>query len=162
MRKLITIALAGLLPLAGLAEKAKADDCLYNQEAFKDMLEQLRSQYSNSKYTENKEALVIFLEHGAVTVSYGGCEHYSTEINYVARTNKAISTMGAFTKATELVKKFGQDRVDPKALRKLLSRKKYKELQSGMFIVPYPDMDEFTIEIGQKRVHATIVISFYN
>jgi hypothetical protein len=162
MSKLMLVLFVMLLPLTCMAEEMDMDGCLYDKNVFPQMLEELRKQYAHSKYMQNKESLEVYLQDGTVRVAYGGCEHYGTEITYAAIEKKAYSTREAFDKAADLVERFGQNRVDAKALQKLFSLRKYEEIGPGVFSIPYPRMDEFTIEIGKKSGRLTITISFYN
>lgn len=146
----------------GVAAQANDEQCLYNGKAFKDMLGQLLTEYPRSHYTPDKSAVAISFEDGAVKVTYGGCEHYSTEITFVAAHQQKYTVKEAFSKAVELVRQFGQHRVNSKALEKLLAQRKYEEIQPGLFGVSYPGMDEFTIEMGREGGHVTIVVSFYS
>lgn len=160
-RKLLLVLFTMLLPLTGLADEVDTDGCVYSQEAFPQMLEQLRKLYPQAKYTSNKDAVDIPLEDGTVRVSYGGCEHYGTNIRYIAKWKTGYSTAEAFDKTAELVQQFGQNRVDQKVLRKIFSQRKF-EKAGGMFNLAYPDMSEFTIELGQKAGRVTLEINFYN
>ncbi len=137
-------------------------ECLYNPQAFRDMLKELKHKYPKSHYAEDRRALVIPQTDGEVTVSYGGCEHYGTQLDLAANRSEAYAPKEAFARAVDLVRQFGQGRVDPKKLEKLLAKGKYEENPPGVFTVPYPLMDELTISVGQDDGQATLTVSFYN
>ncbi len=162
MSKVIAILVAALIPLASIAGGAGSDDCLYNPQAFKEMLEELVRNYAKARLSDDQRAVLIPLEDGTAKVSYGGCEHYGTEIKFVAASNRAYTRTEAFAKATDLVRQFGQDRVDSNALGRLLSQRKYEEGPPGIFLVPYRGMDMLTIGVRREAGHSTITVSFYN
>ena len=162
MKKLILILLVILLPKVGLSQDREMGECLYSQEAFQLMLEHLQGEYSDAKYTNDRKSLIIFLEKGTVKVSYSGCEHYSTEINYIFTHNNISSTEEAFVKVIELLQLFGQDRVNLKVLERLLNQEKYIEFSPGMFNISYKEMDEFVVVISKIANQSSVNINFYN
>ncbi len=162
MRKWISIVFLLMVSAIAMAEQMDNEECIYNQEAFQDMLGQLRAQYPHSNYTEDKSAVTILFKDGLVKVTYGGCEHYGTEIVFVAEGKKKYTAKEAFPKAVELVQRFGQRRIDPKALENLLAQRKYEEIRPGLISVLYPAMDEFTIELGTDSGRSMIIVGFYN
>lgn len=161
MTRLILILLVMLLSATGSAKASDADDCILNPAAFHEMLKKLRQHYAKSRYSKDHSAVIIRLADGDVTVTYGGCEYFSTEISYVSATKKRYSTQEAFTRAKELLRRFGQ-RVDLKLLERLWTQKKYEQDPPGYFEVAYPDLHEFTLDFRSTGGHAHIDISFYN
>ncbi len=149
---------AALFPLKCVAE----DDCLYNQDAFVQMYVPLKAKYKDTKFLKEDKSLEIKLDDSKINVRYYGCEHYGTEISYFEKNSlKDYSDKEVFEKTIDLIKRFGQDRIKVKALRALLDSGKY-EKSNGMYMVDYPDMDEFTITVSAKQGTPVISISFYN
>ncbi len=150
---------AALIPLKCVAEDG--DDCLYNQDAFIEMYAPLKAKYKNTKFIKKDKSLDIKFDDSKANVRYYGCEHYGTEINYFENKVKVYSDKELFEKTIDLIKRFGQDRIEVKTLRALLEGGKY-EKSNGMYMVNYPDMDEFTITVSAKQGTPVVSISFYN
>ncbi len=153
------ILLAALVPLKCVAEDG--DDCLYNQDAFVEMYAPLKAEYKDTKFIKKDKSLDIKLDGARVNVRYYGCEHYGTEIRYFENRKKAYSDREVVERTIDLIKRFGQDRIEVKALRALLESGKY-EKSDGMYTVNYPDMDAFTITVSARRGTPAISVSFYN
>ncbi len=153
------IVFAALIPLKCVAEDG--DDCLYNQDAFMEMYGPLKAEYKDTKFIKKDKSLDIKFDDSKVNVRYYGCEHYGTEINYFENKMKVYSDKEVFEKTIDLIKRFGQDRIEVKTLRALLDSGKY-EKSNGMYMINYPDMDAFTIAVSAKRGVPVISISFYN
>jgi hypothetical protein len=162
---LLAFSLVLALPAACLAADADDDECIYNPAAFKDMLAQLHHRYPGSRYTRDHRGVTLRQRDGKVTVVYGGCENYGTEIAFVSGKPGKYTQQAVFAKAVSLVREFGQGRVEPGTLQALLRQGKFTKDPDapGVISVPCPQMDEFTIQVEQEPGRpVTIDVSFYN
>lgn len=159
MRRIVwMIFFFALIPLMSYA--GDEDDCLYDQAAFKKMYAPIKEKYRHTKFLESEQALEIRLDGSKVIVRYYGCEHYATEIKYIENKNRPYSDKEIFDKTIDLVTRFGQRRINPSVLDGLLTSGKYEKVGDQTFLVNYPLMDEFSINVD-RRV-GIIEIGFYN
>lgn len=161
---MIRIVFAGLLVALIPLETNAADgnDCLYNQDAFVEMYAPIKQEYKDTRFLKKDQSLEIKLDDSKVIVRYFGCEHYGTEINYFENKHEVYSDNEIFEKSIDLIKRFGQDRIDGGVLRSLLNSGKYEKFENRMFTVNYPGMDEFSITVDTQKGKPLIEIGFYN
>jgi len=139
-----------------------ADECLYNQDVYKEMYDGLRNKYKHTEYQKKDKSLEITLEDSKIIVWYGGCEHYGTKIRYFENKKKVYSKREIFDKSVHLVTLFARHMINPSELKAILSSGKYKEIEKGSFLVDYPTMDWFSITVGGRAGKPLIDIDFYN
>ena len=161
MKRIMLIAiLVTLAPLESNAEEN--NECLYNQDAFIKMYAPIKKKYTHKKFLKREQALEIKLPDSKVIVRYFGCEHYGTEIKYFVDRSRPYPDKEIFDKTVDLISKFGQERIDPNVLDKLLKKGKYEKIENHTFFVNYQGMDEFSITVNGQAAKPLIEISFYN
>lgn len=151
------ILFAAIIPLKCVAE----GDCQYNQDAFVEMYAPLMAKYKDTKLIKKDKSLDIKFDGSRVNVRYYGCEHYGTEINYFENKVKGYSDKEVLEKTIDLIKRFGQDRINVETLKAMLDSGRYKK-SNGMYMVNYPGMDDFIIAVSVKQGETVVSISFYN
>jgi hypothetical protein len=159
-RIIFLLLFAAIIPLESNAEAG--DDCLYNQDAFKEMYSPIKAKYKNTKYLKGDQSIEINLNDSKIIVRYFGCEHYGTEIKYFENQIKVYSDKEIFEKTIDLIKRFGQDRINLSVLRGLLNSGKYQKFENRTFTVNYPEMDELSITVDKQAGKPLIEIGFYN
>lgn len=159
-RIIFLILLAFLVPPESKAEDG--NNCLFNQDAFKEMYVPIKAKYKSTKYLKGDQSLEIKFNNSKVIVRYFGCEHYGTEIKYFETQTKFYSDKEIFEKTIGLIKRFGHDRINPSVLRGLLNSGNYQKLESRTFMVNYPEMDELSITVNTQASKPSLEISFYN
>lgn len=156
-----TLILSLFFMLISSFSMANADDCLYDQDSYRELYDNLKQEYSDTKYVKEKKALEINLPKSKLVIWYGGCEYYSTEINYYSKINERFDEKEKlFDKVVELTKSFGSHMVEPNVLESLLNNKKYNEVEPNMYMVVFAST-KFIFSYSDNKGKSHISIEFY-
>jgi hypothetical protein len=148
--------------LVTLGSVSVADDCLYDQDAHREVYAKLQQRYAGTIYLEAEKALEIPKGPDRVVLWRGGCEHLGFSIKYYgARMPETITQNQLFARAVELVREFDQELADSGELVRLLEKKEFQQLRPDFYLVRYPRMSEFTIAYDVDKRGRYVDVSYY-